>query len=89
MKDRIKRKLTKDEALKILAQMNDMVCGRNFANVSVSKEYEGLCEKLRSLGWLALVKKSTFKIKRTENGNEIRLQLKLVSPDSEEARNLP
>ena len=79
-------KKTKNEALKILAQMNDMVRGRDFAKMVVSKEYGTLDKKIRSLGWLALVEEQS--VVDTKQGKELQVRLKLVSPDSEEALNL-
>ena len=77
----------KEAARNILAKMNEMVRGRNFAKVIMDKQFDQLNEKIHELGWLALVKDQ--KAKRTARGLEVYVQLKLVDPDSEEARALP
>ena len=71
----------------ILAKMNEMVRGRNFAKVVMDKQFDQLNEKIHELGWLALVKEQSAK--RTAKGLEVYVQLKLVDPDSEEAQALP
>ena len=76
-----------EAARNILAKMNEMVRGRNFAKVIMDKQFDQLNEKIHELGWLALVKDQ--KAKRTARGLEVYVQLKLVDPDSEEARALP
>ena len=73
----------REEAEMILSKMNDMAHGRNFAKVIMDNQFDQLNEKIHELGWLALVKEQIF-----EN-HELHVQLKLVDPDSEEARNLP
>ena len=77
----------KEPARRILAKMNDMVRGRNFAKVVMDKRFDQLNEKIHELGWLALVKEQ--KAKRTPKGLEVFVQLKLVDPDSEETKALP
>ena len=76
-----------EAARNILAKMNEMVRGRNFAKVIMDKQFDQLNEKIHELGWLALVKEQNAK--RTPKGLEVYVQLKLVDPDSEEARALP
>ena len=78
---------TKNDAEMILAKMNDMVRGRNFAKMVMDQRFDQLNEKIHELGWLALVKEQEFK--RTARGLEVYVQLKLVDPDSEEAKALP
>ena len=73
----------REEAELILAKMNDMVRGRNFAKVIMDDQFDQLNEKIHELGWLALVQELNL-----EN-HELHVQLKLVDPDSEEARDLP
>ena len=53
----------------------------------MDKQFDQLNEKIHELGWLALVKDQ--KAKGTAKGLEVYVQLKLVDPDSEEARALP
>ena len=74
---------TREEAEMILAKMNDMAHGRNFAKVIMDDQFDQLNEKIHELGWLALVQELNL-----EN-HELHVQLKLVDPDSEEARDLP
>ena len=78
---------TKNEAERILAKMNDMVRGRNFAKMVMDQRFDQLNEKIHELGWLALVREQ--ELKRTLRGLEVYVQLKLVDPDSEEAKALP
>ena len=68
------------QAEAILAQMNDMLRERSFFEVHVEKKFTQLNERLHALGWLGLIKKFTRK------GGKYYAQLKLVDPDSEEAR---
>ena len=77
----------REEAELILAKMNDMVRGRNFAKVIMYNQFDQLNEKIHEQGWLALVKEQ--KAKRTPKGLEVYVQLKLIDPDSEEAQALP
>ena len=72
----------RQRAEEILARMNDMIRDRNFAKISGERRFQHLQSELYDLGWLALVKK--LKVK----GGELRVQLKLVDPNSAEAREL-
>ena len=67
------RKKTKDAALKVLEQMNALIRDENFAKMVVSKKYETLAERIRSLGWLALVGGQS--VVETPNGKELRARL--------------
>ena len=60
--------------------MNSLIRGKSFTKMAVGVRFERLQEELRDLGWLAFVKKLDFK------GGDMHAQLKLVDPDSEEAR---
>ena len=64
----------------ILAEMNDMLRDRPFFEVYDGKRFDRLNERLHALGWLGLIKKFTRK------DGMYYAQLKLVDPDSEEAR---
>lgn len=77
----------KEAAKNVLGKMNDMIRGRNFAKAVMDERFDQLNEKIHELGWLALVKDQ--KLKRTPKGLEVYVQLKLVDPDSEEAKALP
>ena len=72
----------RDQAAAILARMNDMLRVRSFFEVHVEKKFNQLNERLHALGWLGLIKKFTRK------GGKYYAQLKLVDPDSEEARSV-
>ena len=87
MKSENRKVQNREAAATILAKMNDMIRGRNFAKVVMDKRFDQLNEKIHELGWLALVKEQ--KAKRTAKGLEVCVQLKLVDPDSEEAQALP
>ena len=64
----------------ILAEMNGMLRDRPFFEIHVEKKFNQLNERLHAFGWLGLIKKFTRK------GGKYYAQLKLVDPDSEEAR---
>ena len=77
----------KEASKSILGKMNDMIRGRNFAKAVMDERFDQLNEKIHELGWLALVKEQ--KVQRAAKGLEVYVQLKLVDPDSDEARALP
>lgn len=70
----------RDKAEKVLARMNDMLRDRSFFDVHIEKPFDRLNERLHSLGWLGLIDKVTKK------DGKYYVQLKLVDPDSDEAR---
>ena len=70
----------REKAEAILAEMNDMLRDRPFFEVHVEKRFDRLNERLHALGWLGLIKKFTRK------DGKYYAQLKLVDPNSEEAR---
>ena len=70
----------REKAEAVLDKMNNLIRGKSFTKMAVDARFERLQEELINLGWLAFVKKLDFK------GGEMRAQLKLVDPDSEEAR---
>lgn len=83
--------MTKDErqrnrgaAEKILAKMNEMARGRDFAKLVKEGRIDQLNCEIGRLGWLVLTK--SLKVKKVSGKMELRLQLKLVDPDSEEAK---
>jgi len=78
---------TRAEAERVLAKMNAMIRDRDFAKMCADDEYCRLNGRIHELGWLALI--NDMKIRKTATGNDIRIRLKLVSPDSKEARDLP
>ena len=84
MKKKIDIEETKPEAEKILANMNGMIRGMDFAKMVMDERFEELRCKIVRLGWLPLCK--SFKMKELLGKREMRVQLKLVDPDSEEAK---
>ena len=83
MKRKVNIEETKEEAQKVLAEMNDMIRGRDFAKMVVDERFERLQTKLNELDWLGLVGKMDMK------GKLLHVQLKLVDPASKEAQDLP
>ena len=84
MGNKAEKDRNKDEARTVLAKMNDLIRGRDFAKMVMDERFEELRCKIIRLGWLALCK--SLKIKEVAGKREIRVQLKLVDPDSEEAK---
>ena len=80
MKVKVDNKETQEEARAVLAEMNDMIRGKDFAKMVMDERFERLQARLNGLGWLGLVRKQEVK------GREIRVQLELVDPDSKRAR---
>ena len=72
----------RDKAEAILAKMNDMLRDRPFFDVHVEKQFDRLNERLHGLGWLGLIDKVT------KRDGKYYATLKLVDPDSDEARRL-
>ena len=64
----------------VLDKMNNLIRGKSFTKMVVDERFERLQEELDELGWLGFVKTLDFKER------EMRVQLRLVDPDSEEAR---
>ena len=64
----------------VLDKMNNLIRGKSFTKMVVDERFERLQEELNELGWLGFVKTLDFKER------EMRVQLRLVDPDSEEAR---
>ena len=70
----------REKAEAILAEMNGMLRSRPFFEVHVEKRFDRLNERLHALGWLGLIKKFT------RRDGKYYAQLKLVAPNSDEAR---
>ena len=60
--------------------MNNLIRGKGFTKMVVDERFQRLQEELNEFGWLGFVKTLDFK------EGEMHAQLKLVDPDSEEAR---
>ena len=81
--------MTRDERLRnrgaaerLLEKMNDMIRGRSYAKMVKDGRIDELhCEIVR-LGWMVLTK--SLKLTKVDGKMEMRVQLKLVDPDSEE-----
>ena len=87
MGNKAEKDRNKDEARTVLSKMNDLIRGRDFAKMVKDERFEELRCKIIRLGWLALCK--SLKIKEVAGKREMRVQLKFVDPDSEEAKILP
>ena len=83
MEKKINIKETKKEAEKILAKINDMARGRDYAKLVKEGQIDQLCKAVGELGWMVLTK--TLKMKEVAGKREMRVQFMLVDPDSEEA----
>ena len=70
----------REKAEAVLDKMNNLIRGKSFTKMVVDERFERLQEELSELGWLGFVKTLDFKER------EMHVQLKLVDPDSEEAR---
>ena len=79
------RSQTKAEALDVLAKMNAMLRKMPTSEAVKKDRFERLMNKLNSLGWLGLCDESTFSVK----ADGCWTQLKLVDPNSDEARAIP
>jgi hypothetical protein len=64
--------------------MNDLIRGSDFAKMVMDERFEESRCKIIQLGWLALCK--SLKMKEFGGKREMRVQMKLVDPDSEEAK---
>ena len=80
MKDNRMRIASRKEAEEILARMNDILRVKTLDAASKDASFNELNGRIHALGWLALIK---------EYKSGLRVQLKLVDPASEEAKDLP
>lgn len=87
MEKKINIKETKKEAEKILAKINDLARGRDYAKLVKEGKIDQMCKEVGELGWMVLTK--SLKAKEIGGKREMHVQLKLVDPDSEEAKILP
>ena len=79
------RTQTKGEALGVLAEMNGMLRRMPISEAVKKERFGRLQNRLNSLGWLGLCDESTFSVK----ADGCWTQLKLVDPESDEARAIP
>lgn len=84
MEKKINIKETRKEAEKILAEINDMIRGKDYAKMVMEGKVDQMCIEIRKLGWMVLTK--SLKMKEIDGKREMRVQLKLVDPDSDEAK---
>ena len=81
----VDRLQTKAEALDVLVKMNAMLRKMPISEAVKKARFEQLQSELRSLGWLGLCDENSFSVK----ADGCWTQLKLVDPDSDEARAIP
>ena len=77
---RMDEEKNREKAEAVLDKMNNLIRGKSFTKMVVDERFERLQEELSELGWLGFVKTLDFK------RGEMYAQLKLVDPDSKEAR---
>ena len=82
---KVNRSQTKEEALVVLAKMNAILRKMPISEAIKKESFERLQDRLSSLGWLGLCDEKTFAVK----SGGCWTQLRLVDPDSDEARNIP
>ena len=82
---KVNRSQTKEEARVLLAKMNAMLRKMPISEAIRKASFERLQNRLSSLGWLGLCDEKTFAVK----SGGCWTQLRLVDPDSDEARNIP
>ena len=81
--------MTRDERLRnkgaaerLLEKMNDMIRGQSYAKMVKEGRIDQLHYEIVRLGWMVLTK--SLKLTKVDGKMEMRVQLKLVDPDSEE-----
>lgn len=79
------RTQTKGEALGVLAEMNGMLRKMPISEAVKKERFGQLQDRLNSLGWLGLCDERTFVVK----SGGCWTRLKLVDPESDEARAIP
>ena len=82
---KVNRSQTKEEARAVLAKMNAILRKIPISEAVKKGSFERLQDRLTSLGWLGLCDEKTFAVK----SGGCWTQLRLVDPDSEEAREIP
>lgn len=76
----------KEEANRIIEEMNAMAQEKNIVNLFRDERFEECQARLRELGWLALA--VNMKRRESEKGLESYVRLKLFSLDSKEVKSL-
>ena len=84
MEKKVDIEKTRKEAEKILAKMNAMVRGKDYGKMVKEGKIDQMCKEVAALGWMVLTK--SLKVKEVAGKREMRVQMKLVDPDSEEAK---
>jgi hypothetical protein len=79
------RTQTKGKALGVLAEMNAMLRKMPISEAVKKERFGRLQDRLNSLGWLGLCDERTFAVK----SDGFWTRLKLVDPESDEARAIP
>ena len=79
------RAQSKREALGVLAEMNAMLRRMPISEAVKKERFGRLQNRLNSLGWLGLCDERTFAVK----SGGCWTRLKLVDPESDEARAIP
>ncbi len=82
---KVNRSQTKGDALGVLAEMNAMLRRMPISEAVKKESFERLQNRLSSLGWLGLCDEKTFAVK----SGGCWTQLRLVDPESDEAREIP
>ena len=83
--EEVDRSQTKADAKDVLAEMNAMLRKMPISKAVKKERFEQLQNRLNSLGWLGLCDEPPFSVK--DDG--CWTQLKLVDPESDEARQIP
>jgi hypothetical protein len=76
----------KDEAKRIIEEMNAMAQEKSFASLFRDERFEECQARLRELGWLALA--VSMKRRKNGKGEEMYVRFKLFSLDSKEVKAL-
>ena len=82
---KVNRSQTKEEARPVLAKMNAILRKMPISEAVKKESFERLQNRLSSLGWLGLCDEKTFAVK----SGGCWTQLRLVNPESDEAREIP
>ena len=73
-----------DEALALLAEMNEKIRGKDLVKACTQEWFVELNEKIHDLGWMPLIE--SMKIDKSTGNVELYCRMKIVDLDSDEAR---